>query len=353
MRWERRYSKYLMSTFGLCRICLCLICLFCAWGVFFPGLSAQEQPESRDPRGALSPGNWSRYGALRIASDKRSYRLGEDITVRAHIENRGYELISLYLSNTSFILELKDLQGRTIPKRLDLYAQKRRSKGKPVFDQQGREIKEIILAPQESFVKTLYLNDFYALEAKKEYRLRLYLYPQIHSYNSFFVPSENILKIRIQDLGKRQGPHWAGGGQRTLALTPEETLYLFLSAEAQQRWGDYLKYLDLKQFINSYRSYAGRYREASPESRPGVLRQFAAYLCRPPREALKHFRITGSEPQRSSQGDVRHNGTYLVKAIAEREERSFVRRYEYTYTLQAQDNPAFWKITRVHAAVLP
>ena len=303
-----------------------------------------------DPRGDQSLNNWSRYASVHLEIERNRFNAGEEIPVQIKVKNKGYQTVRIYpyeKPNQSFQFFLSDRQGREIPQDFDPAAWKKREKGARVIDLQGERNKEIILGPEESFEKILYLNDFYDLKPNRNYRLWLYFYP---GKGKLFARSQNLVTFRIiekRTQQKKRGLLYPKK-QNSLKLSPEETVYLFLSAEMQKNWSDYLKYLDLKKYIVTYSNYASRYAEAEAQERDLVLEEFSTFLTSEASARLKKFRLLGAEAERSPEGNAYQDERYIVRAMGLREEQGFLRRYEYYYTLEPQ-NGGFWKI--VHARV--
>ncbi len=311
-----------------------------------------------DPRGERSINYWSRYGAVRLESERIRFHENEQIKIAVKVQNRGYQNIRIYpfsLYQKTFQLFVTDKQGREVPQQFNEDSYNNREKGDLIVHLQGEAKKEIILSPQESFEKILYVNDFYQLQADKEYRLWLYFHPD-QSRNNFFVRSENMIRLHIvsnNQIQRRNEMYQQQTSQKNLGLSPEETLYLFLSAEVQKKWSNYIKYIDLKKFIHSYPHYASRYAQVqTAEKRSLVLEDFSQFLTQSPADQLIRFKITDSEPERNANGKIIVNGNrYFVTASGTREALGSIARYEYNYTLEAQPY-GFWKIIYVEAKLI-
>ena len=305
-----------------------------------------------DPRGDQSLNHWSRYASVRLELERTRFSSGEEIPVQIKVENKGYQTIRIYpyaKPNQTFQFFLTDRQGREIPQDFDPIAWKKRERGSEIVSLQRERVKEIILGPKESFVKVLYLNDFYDLKAKQNYRLSLYFYP---GPGDLFTRSENLVSFRIEKerYKKRKSLSYT---KEKLELSPEETVYLFLSAEVQRNWPDHLKYLDLKKYITVYSAYASRYAEAENTEREFILEEFSTFLRSMPAGRLTKFRLLNAEALEGLEGNFsRGSGSrYLVRVLGVREERSLLKRYEYRYTLEAQKG-GFWKIIHIQAKLI-
>ncbi len=342
----------MLRRFAFSTLSVCLV--FAAAGELFAQVD-------RDPRGDRTVDFWSRYGAVELEFERITFSANEDIPVRFRVSNRGYRVIRIYPSArplSTFRFLVTNRQGQEIPVHFNSRQFNNRELGdRTVVNLQGEMVKEIVLHPGESLEKTLYLNDFYRLEAGREYRISAYFYPD--QRDQYFVRSAGISRIRIDERrsdGRRDGPENVDlpDGGRTPELSPEETVYLFLSAEMRRNWKNYLKYLDLPQYITAYDRFASRYVQARGHERPDVLRSFADYLTGDPANRLVRFRIEAVEPERDGDGRVLPNGRSFVKVKATRESDGFTARYEYTYTLEPGRgrSEGFWKIIYVKAQLI-
>lgn len=313
--------------------------------------------DARDVRGDATVNDWSRYTRFQIDLDRTRFAPGEDIPVRFRVANTGYNIVRVFPSlenGKTFQFLLTDRAGHEIPLRFSP-ARVREEGDRPMRDLNGEPVKEIVLHPGETFEKVIFLNDYFALTPGTEYRISGYCYPDAR-YN-FFVRSVNTAQIRIdrnrddlyhnrhsQDMNVDSG----------IGLSPEETVYLFLSAEIQGNWANYLKYLELRKYIRSYDRFASRFARSNDSERPAILREFAGYLTSLPSDRLKKFRILKMDRERTPDGELLEGGRAFVTVQAERETRGSRVRYEYLYTLEPGSESAsdFWKIIDVSARVI-
>jgi len=311
-----------------------------------------------DLRGNTTIDYFTRYATVTIELDRIFFDPGDDIPVHFKITNTGYRTLRIYpfSDNRSFQFLVVDKKGReVIPVELPDTERRIRETGVQVVSFEGEPVKEIILHPEESFERLIYLNDTYSLKAGEEYRISGYFYPDAR--HEFFVRSNNLARVRI---GKKretiyftdrsQYHHLTGGRSE---LTPEETIYLFLSAELNHKWENYLKYIETDKFITSYDKYASRYAIASAMERPSILDDFKDYLTTRKDEMLKRFRVSQTDYDRDAAGQLVDNGRGYVTVVADRETRGYVVHYEYKYTLErSRSNDAFWKIVAVSARLI-
>lgn len=320
---------------------------------------------NRDPRGDETISYFSRYAQIELRFDRSRYRPGEDLPVRFRVTNTGYRVLRIYPGRdplASYEFLVTDRQNREVPER---FAADRRSRmarreqgERSVVDLHGDPVKEIILHPGETLEKTLYLNDFYELSPGREYRVIGYFYPEPRT--EFFARSNNTAVVYVApesdvETTPRLEPNdMQLEGMQAAGVSPEETVYLFLSAEMQQNWKNYLKYLDLPKYITAYDRFSGRYVQAQADQRASILREFAEYLTGSPADRLRRFRITGATPERDDRGRSLQNGRAFVKALAQREAAGYSARYEYTFTLERGEGryAGMWRIVYVEAQLL-
>lgn len=302
----------------------------------------------RDVRGNYTVDEISRYVSVEVQADRAVFRPGEKISVKYRIRNSGYRKLRFFPheDNRTFQFHLEDTSGRELsPSPLS------REEEEPVRDLNGNGVREIILSPGETFEKTIDLNAAYRLENGREYRLCAYFLPDPEG--DLTIRSRGWLRIRTENAPR---PDIATGDEKPAGadsgLSPEETVYLFLSAELKRNWQNYLKYLDLPRFVTSYDRFALRYASASDLSRPGVLSDFSAYLTSRNVDALKRFKITRTDYSRTPEGETTERGNAKVTVIADREDQGFRVRYEYVYTLAPGEDRGFWKIIHVQARVI-
>ena len=312
--------------------------------------------EGRDPRGEPTTNNFSRYGQAELAVPRTAYRPGEPLNVTFRIRNKGYQTIRIYPAltpNTSFQFLVTDRKNRELPLRAGNLPPRARPEDSTV-DLAGDAVKEVILHPGETFTRSIRLDRLYAFKQGEEYRILGYFYPDPR--RTFFVRTANIVRVRL-DRGQ--------AALRKAALpeeffndsipdvSPEETVYLFLSAEIRRNWTNYLKYLDLRKFVLAYDRFASRYAAAPEYGKPEVLREFQRFLTRNPTDSLKYFRIVKKEFDRVQDGDTKDNGRVFVTVRAERSTRGYSVVYNYKYTLERdRRRSGFWRIVYVTAGVV-
>lgn len=314
---------------------------------------------SRDMRGDESVNYWSRYGQVNLDFERVQFRAGDDIPLKFRVRNVGYQVIRIYPSSrpsSTYRFLVTDRQGRELPVRFNARSYNAREHGtQTVVDLQGDLTKEVILHPGETLEKTFYLNDFYDLTPGAEYRVSAYFYPDQRF--EYFVRSGDMSRIRIHARKSAPAPLLRDdepGTEDRPQISPEETIFLFLSAEMRQNWKNYLKYLELPRYVTAYDRYASRYVQSGSQERAGILREFATYLTGNPADRLVRFKVTGVEPERDSGGHILPDGRAFVKVLGVRDSDGFVLQYEYTYTLEPgrDQSRGFWKIVYVEARLI-
>ena len=342
----KSYRLVLTAGFGLL--------LFTASGLWGQRMGVDPR---RDVRGVPTINQFSRYGEATLKFRKTLYEPGEKIPVTFRIRNRGYTTIRIYPSlrpNRSFQFLVTDRNGREVPLRFNSAAHQRREHGRRTVNHLGEAVKEVILHPGESFQKVIFLNDFYQLEPGRRYRIRGYFYPDAR--NGFFVRTVNMSLLRIAR--NRELNYRTRGSQDFFrdslpAISPEETVFLFLSAEMRRNWRNYMKYLDLRKYIMAYDRFASKYAAASQLEKPILLRRFERFLTGEPADRLKSFRITKKEFDRSENGEIIPGGRAYITVRAERRNESFSLFYNYRFVLEhSRVREGFWKIVYVTAEIV-
>ncbi len=196
-----------------------------------------------DIRGEPTVNEWSRYSEVSIVFEKSRFRAGEEMPLNMRIENKGYQVLRIYPSpdeKHTFQLMVVDKQGREVTARPDVASIQRREVGeKEIITLTGDNVKEIILHPGEVFERKLYLSDYFPL-TEGDYRVVGYFYPDAR-YN-FFTRSRNTYRIHIDPRKGESYRKWNTPDPRPgqeEEITPEETVYLFLSAEMRKNWKNY------------------------------------------------------------------------------------------------------------------
>lgn len=309
----------------------------------------------RDPRGEPTVNTFSRYGVADLQMVRSAFDPGMPITVKFRIRNRGYQTLRVYpagRAGTSFQFLVTDRKNREIMARPGVTLDS--EPGEPTVDTVGDEVKEVILHPGESFTRSIRLDQMYDFKPGEHYRIVGYFYPDPR--RTYFVRTANTVRIRLnrqRDALQRAVLPQEFFNDSIPQMSPEETVYLFLTAEMRKNWENYLKYVDLRKFILAYDRFASRYAAASEQGKPEILRNFQRFLTGSPTDRLKYFRVVKKEFDRDEQGATKANGRAHVFVRAERETRGYKINYDYKYTLERdRRRPGFWRIVYVTAGVV-
>ncbi|RME92688.1 MAG: hypothetical protein D6767_02620 [Candidatus Hydrogenedentota bacterium] len=289
------------------------------------------------------------------------------VYVHVHLVNRGIEPVTIYLHrnflrNITFIL--KDQEGKIVPPKAQI--ESRESLDKEYYysnyTQTNFHSRAIVLQPNEIFERKVNLQQVFdlsnAMKAKRQadFSLHAIFYPNPEQMPKYHIFSQNKLDFILQNENSPL-PQFIpeATGEEPLALTPEETIYLMLSAEYQARWQSFFKYIRLKDFILAYPIFARKWQKASKREKPYVMRQFKMYLMNQKAQKLHRFEILPRSPKNPEMAlakleDDREKGVATVKVKAVREYDGFQREFLYTYYLTAIGR--FWKVTGVETTLI-
>lgn len=311
-----------------------------------------------DLRGDRSINYFSRYGRTRLQLSKTLFEPGENIPVKFRIKNKGYTTIRIYPSfftGKTFMFQVTDMAGRELTMLAEAWQDRTDERGEPIKQIFGDLVKEIILHPGESFEKEILLNKLYKFEPGGEYRIRGYFYPDYR--RKFFTATVNVIKVRLATRGENNRGKELFNRELSYdsmpQLSPEETVYLFLSAEMRKNWKNYLKYLEIRKYITAYDRFASHFASASVIEKPRILKRFAMFLRGEPADSLKHFKIIKKEFDRTGSGEIKESGRAYITVHAERESKGYSVLFNYVYSLErVRNSPGFWKITHVTANII-
>ncbi len=202
------------------------------------------------------------------------------------------------------------------------------------------------LSRNETMVHTIDLRKIYNLQEPGEYRVRAYFIPD--PGNPFAVPSENILRFKIArpDVfasGSLYGPvRERAGDPSKFSISPREVVLLFLTAEKEKSWQNYLKYVKLDSYINSFPDFGRIYNVSDDVEKLKIEDEFITFLKSRRHDYIIDFRVGGEffvEGKRVAYVDSRvkrHGSPYRMD-------------YDYRYTLEKFDS--LWLITGIEASV--
>ncbi|MFN3604097.1 MAG: hypothetical protein ACK4UJ_05240 [Leptonema sp. (in: bacteria)] len=282
-----------------------------------------------------------------IFLERNLYEEAETIPIYFRVRNVGFESFRFYLEQeyrTSFVLEILNQKGENIEpeikiestKDFNLYAIQKNK----IEDFVGNPVKEVLLHPNEEFIKTYYIKNL----PIGHFRIIGYFKPipfdPRYKKNLIFM-SKNQIHINIE---KEKSVYKFDDEielQKEAIPSPEETVYLFLMAEYHKNWDNYLKYIELNEFIYSYELFANEYKNGNPKEKLNVLNRFKYYLINQNLDPIIDFKI-----QKVEHIDKTHSKVY---AEVKRGNLNYKVQYLYEYVLKKKN---FWKITGVVVSVL-
>ncbi len=296
-------------------------------------------------RGDESINTVRRYTTVDLHVEHYRFEPGKSIVLKFQIKNSGYQTIRIYPfepAEKTYQFEVLDSSGYEL-RPVSYQDSGRDMERKAVVNLSGQHVREIILQPGESFEKTIDLSNYYDFKPGQTYRITGYFFPDAR--HNVFLRSRDSVELHINDRKSKYMFDRPELEEEQAGLSPEETVYLFLSAEMRRNWKNYLKYLDLGRYITSYDRFSGRYASAAPPDRRRILQEFSRYLTADPTDRLRRFKITGTR-----RTEVADRAEVTVEAL--RMSGGYRVAYEYTYTLERSEREGFWKIIHVVARVL-
>jgi hypothetical protein len=296
----------------------------------------------RDARGERVENFIALQSKISVSLTKRSYEAGERIPLTFSITNTGKEVVRIFPSfdfRYSFQIIVKDENDRILtpiedPDFPDPILKRRTT----IVNLVGDENKEVSLHRNESFSKTIYLDEHYQFLPDQKFYITGYFYPNYTEDKSAFLRSQNTVgflyqnpKLQRKESVNRQMTESGG-------LSPEEIIFLFLGAEMKKRWEYHFKWIDFSEYILAYDRYSSAYAEANVGERETIIEDFKEYLTESPSGALKYFKVMSVDYP--SKRDAR------VQVYVERMMGRFKTRYEYIYTLRQEEGSrvGFWQI---------
>lgn len=274
-----------------------------------------------------------------LKSDMATFSDPQHVEVDIHIKNRSSESHSFFMIDRDFITLqplVYDLTGREaetiVPYRLSGY---------DVQDMLlGARLRKISLEPGEIFVRTVNLADYYELIEDNDYKVALLFLPDARENKPVISNNVFYFKVKKQEMGFVDPYNRTTSLVAESSIRPYEVVSLFLSAEKSGRWKDFIKYIDMKQYIFSYPNFSQVYLETSKAGREKVLADFGDYLVRERSDKILEFTV-GEE--------VVSGNRATVEAVVKRAGGGYPFVYKYIYTLEK--NASFWKIINVQASV--
>jgi hypothetical protein len=204
----------------------------------------------------------------------------------------------------------------------------------------------ISLARNETITHTIDLRKIYKLDAQGEYRVRVYFVPDPD--RDFSQPSDNTLRFKItrSDVYATNWLHGPirekGPRQGKFSVSPREVVMLFLSAEKERNWDNYLKYIRLENYINSYPNFGKLYNGSDDAEKLKVEDDFVRFLKSDRSDYIIDFNV-------DRENIVEGKDIAYVDSRVNRYGSRYHYRYSYRYTLEKFES--LWLITGVEASV--
>lgn len=296
----------------------------------------------RDARGERVDNFVGLQSKISLNLTKRSYEAGERIPLTFTVTNTGKEVVRIFPSfdfRYSFQIIVKDGNDRILtpiedPEFPDPILKRRTT----IVNLVGDENKEISLHRNESFSKTIYLDEHYQFLPDQSFYITGYFYPNYTEDKSAFLRSQNTVGFLFQNAKQVRKDSASRQITESGGLSPEEIIFLFLGAEMKKRWEYHFKWIDFSEYILAYDRYSSAFAEASVGERETIIEDFKEYLTESPSGVLKYFKVMSVDYP--SKRDAR------VQVYVERMMGRFKTRYEYIYTLRQEEGSrvGFWQI---------
>ncbi len=262
------------------------------------------------------------------------------------IKNKGITSFRFFISQTfneSFQLEILNAKGEDVQSKLTITSDRQffldEIQPNKIQNLAGNTVKEIVLHPGESFKKTFFIQNLQEGNYKIIGYFIPYSYDEKYKRHLKFI-SQNALNVSIKT------QTFFSYDDEVLAISepipaPEEVIYLFLMAEYHKEWEKYLKYIDIKEFIQSYDIFYRKYEVADSKKKQKILYEFKNYLISGYTDEIKSFKILKTE----------YLSPNLAKVSVEvlRASYNYKVLYHYEYFLSKKD---FWLIQKVLVTII-
>ncbi len=275
---------------------------------------------------------------VRLHSDFRSFSDEDHVYIDASVTNISDKTEKFYrfdIEYTTFQPIVFDNSGReaetTVSYRID----------NNTADQmvRGSSPRVIKLAPQETFTVRLNLADYYDINPGTNYRVRLLFLPDASRKEP--VAAANIYRFTVDPrTSSAAGTSAIPEADMETGIQPHEVMRLFFTAEKNESWNNYLKYIKEEEYIYSFPEYASQYVGAGGPAKKQVLENFKTFLISYRPDALIDFEIL-------DETITDERATVQVRARRQAARQPFV----YVYTFSLEKYSAYWKITGVEASL--
>ncbi|MDF3820538.1 hypothetical protein P3G55_11530 [Leptospira sp. 96542] len=311
-----------------------LLILFLTQSVFaFP---------DRDARGERVDNFVALQSKISVSLTKRNYTSKERIPLTFSITNTGKEVVRIFPSfdyRYSFQIIIKDENDRILspiedPEFPDPVLKRRTT----IVNLVGDENKEISLHRNETFSKTIYLDEHYSFPREQMFYVTGYFYPNYTEDKSAFLRSQNTASFFFSNPKSEERESVKKQIIENGGLSPEETIFLFLGSEMKRHWEYHFKWIDFSEYILGYDRFSVPFSESPEAERDSIVEEFKEYLTTSPSGVLKYFKVLNVDYP--SKRDAR------VHVYVERMMGRLKTRYEYIYTLKQEEGnrSSFWQI---------
>ncbi len=193
------------------------------------------------------------------------------------------------------------------------------------------------LSKDETLEYSVNLREIYALQAEREYRVEVRFSPDAGSLP--YITGENIFTFKTF----QSAVTYIHSGVKKIGadITPSETVLLFLTAERDRNWDNYLRYLKLEDYIQAYPEFVSQYRGADDVKQAIIIDEFIKYLKKDRSDYLLDFHVSAEL--------MKEGNTAYVDAEVKRYGPRSPFYYKYRYTLERYRS--FWRIKDVEATV--
>ncbi|MBN1498630.1 MAG: hypothetical protein JW982_00615 [Spirochaetes bacterium] len=271
-----------------------------------------------------------------LSSSRLTFYSGNQINITVNVKNITESNLKFRIYNadySTFQPVVFTMDGQEAPTSVEY-----RLKGLKVENvAAAASFREIELASGESFQYTFNLNDFYKIESGKKYKVRLFFMPAVN--DGYIVRSENTVYIDVVNPPVRNESRVT---ETASGFTASEVLDLFLKAEKELRWKDYIKYLEPEKYISAFPQYARQYNAGDEVVKRDVLREFIQYLSTERYDYIVDYRL---------ENEVYLPETNEAFVYARVKRYGGVKPFVYLYKYRLKSYKNYWLITDVEASV--
>ena len=274
-------------------------------------------------------------GSFDIRLSKNYVQTNEQNFIHLSFRNRGKEVIRFYPNANffnTFQIFIVDEENTVVPLKEKIEIMPRFI----VKDFVGNNLKEVILHPNETFVKTIDLNLYFDFETGKKYFIKSYFFPNYLESKDVFVGSNEV--YFYVDEPQRHYNYYGALPIEKETVNPDEVIYLFLNAESRKDWSSYFKWIDFPEYILSYDRFSNTYADSDFSERSLIIEEFKYYLTQLDLGNLQSYEIIDTQII---------NPKYARVNVDVRRNDGFTTYYEYEYILKKYPTIPFWKITSV------